>query len=125
MKHFITALVLMALIVVYSVIASICLNNWQKDVTDIIDDIRLCNENNDSGGASAAADELTDVWVKIEKKMSLFVLEDKLSAVSSSIAKVPQFVTEANDELDAELESIRRQLELIYHGELPLWYNLL
>ena len=125
MKRFVIALVLMATIVAYSVIASVCLVNWQGDVTGIIDEIKLYNENGDSESASAAADKLTDEWSSLEKKMSIFVRDEKLGNISSSVAKVPQFVTEANDELDAELESIRRQLTLLCRGELPLWYNLL
>lgn len=125
MKRFVIALVLMAAIIAYSVTASVCLINWQRDVTDIIDEIKFYNENGDSGKISAAADKLTDEWAELEKKMSIFVRDEKLNSISSSVAKVPQFVTEANDELDAELESIRRQLKLLCRGELPLWYNLL
>ena len=119
------AFALVAAIVVYSAVAAGCLGKWKNDVIDIIDRIIMYNENGDSGKASAAADELTDEWISLEKKMSLFVRDEKLDSISSSVAKVPHFIAEANDELDAELESIRRQLKLLYRGELPLWYNLL
>lgn len=125
MKRVKAAAALIGAIILYSVIASLFLVNWQSDIDVIIDEIRLYNENGDSGKASAAADELTHKWARIEKGMSIFVCDEKLDNISSSVAKVPQFVTEANDELDAELESIRRQLKLICRGELPLWYNLL
>lgn len=125
MKRVKAAFVLIAAIVLYSVIASVCLANWQSDIDVIIDKIRFYNEKGDSGNASAVADELTYEWAKLEKKMSIFVCDEKLNNISSSVSKVPQFVTEANDELDAELESIRRQLNLLCRGELPLWYNLL
>ena len=125
MKRVKAAAALIGTIILYSVIASLFLVNWQSDIDVIIDEIRLYNEKGDSGKASAAADELTHKWARIEKGMSIFVCDEKLDNISSSVAKVPQFVTEANDELDAELESIRRQLKLICRGELPLWYNLL
>ena len=125
MKRVKAAFALVGAIILYSVIASLCLVNWQKDISEAIDIIEFYNEKGDSGNASAAADELTYTWAKLEKKMSIFVCDEKLNNISSSVAKVPQFVTEANDELDAELESIRRQLKLICRGELPLWYNLL
>ncbi len=125
MKRFVTALVLISAIIVYSVIASVCLFGWQDIITDTIDEIKLYNEKGDSEKTSAAADELTDEWSRLEKKMSIFLRDEKLNNISSAVAKVPQFVTEANDELDAELESIRRQLKLLCRGELPLWYNLL
>lgn len=125
MKRFVISLVLMTLIVAYSVFASLCLIGWREDVTDIIDRIKLYNENSDNGKLSAAADELAKEWNMLEKKMSIFVCDEKLDNISSSVSKVPQFVDAANDELDAELESIRRQLDLLCRGELPLWYNLL
>ncbi len=125
MKRVVMAFALIGAILFYSVIASVCLSGWRDSITDIIDEIRLYNENGDSGKASVAADKLTDEWVSLEKKMSIFVSDEKLNNISSTVAKIPQYVTEANDELDAELESIRRQLGLLYRGELPLWYNLL
>lgn len=125
MKRVKAAFALIGGIILYSVIASLFLMNWQGEIDVLIDEIRVCNENGDSGKASAAADELTYRWAMLEKGMSIFVCDEKLNSISSSVAKVPQFVTEANDELDAELESIRRQLKLICRGELPLWYNLL
>ena len=125
MKRVAMAFSLIGAIIVYAAVASLCLINWQGDVTEIIDEIKLYNESGDTGKTSAAADRLTDEWKSLEKKMSIFVCDEKLNNISSSVAKVPQFVDEANDELDAELESIRRQLKLICRGELPLWYNLL
>ena len=125
MKRVAMAFSLIGAIIVYAAVASLCLINWQGDVTEIIDEIKLYNESGDNGKTSAAADRLTDEWKSLEKKMSIFVCDEKLNNISSSVAKVPQFVDEANDELDAELESIRRQLKLICRGELPLWYNLL
>ncbi len=125
MKRIKAAFALIGAIILYSVIASLCLVSWRKDVTAIIDRIKLYNENSDIGNLSAAADELSYEWAALEKKMSIFVCDEKLNSISSSVAKVPQFVEAANDELDAELESIRRQLNLLCRGELPLWYNLL
>ena len=125
MKRVWIAFSLMGAIVLYSVIASFFLIVWQNDIDAMIDGIRLYNENGDSENAFAAADRLVNEWTRLEKKMSVFVCDEKLNNISSSVAKVPQFVKEANDELDAELESIRRQLRLICRGELPLWYNLL
>lgn len=125
MKRVKTAFALIAAILLYAVIASTCLISWQREIVGIIDEIKLCSENGDSGKTSAAAEKLSLEWTSLEKKMSIFVCDEKLNSISSSVAKVPQFVTEANDELDAELESIRRQLKLLCRGELPLWYNLL
>jgi len=125
MKRFVIALILIAVIVSYSVIAAFCLNSWQADVTGIIDEIQLYSENGGEENASVAADKLIDEWIVIEKKMSIFVADEKLNNISSSVAKIPGFVAEANDELDAELDSIRRQLRLLCRGELPVWYNLL
>ena len=125
MKRVIIAFGLVFAIIAYSVTAAVCLRGWCNEITALIDNVAEQNKSGDSGKTSAAADGLSREWRLLEKKMSMFVCDEKLNSISSSVAKVPQFVSEANDELDAELESIRRQVNLLYRGELPLWYNLL
>ena len=65
------------------------------------------------------------MWGRYERKMSLIVADEKLKDLSIAISKVKPYCREANDELIAELENIKRQLELIYRSELPFWYNIL
>lgn len=124
MKRVITSFCLIIGIIAYSLSAILIIRRENDELIGIIDRIIEYNENGDSGKASEAAEMLNSKWLNFEKKMSIFVRDDKLNNISMSIARVEPYIQKANDELDAELQNIRRQLILIYRGELPMWYNL-
>ena len=125
MNRVITAALIIAAIVGYSAFAAWVIKNENNELIAITEEIAEFNKNDDVPNAKAAAERLTEKWYDFEKKMSLFVRDDKLNTLSMSVSKVSPYITAANDELDAELESIERQLRLIYRSELPLWYNIL
>ena len=125
MNRVITALIIIAAIIGYSAFAAWVIKNENEELIAITEEIGEYNKNDDIVSASAAAERLTEKWNDFERKMSLFVRDDKLYTLSVSVSKVSPYITAANDELNAELESIQRQLRLIYRSELPLWYNIL
>ena len=125
MSRVITAFAIIGMIMCYSAFAAWVINRENKELVSIADEIAEFNENGDTAKASAAAERLTEKWGRFEKNMSVFVRDDKLYTLSSTVSKVPSYITAANDELDAELENICRQLRLIYRSELPMWYNIL
>ena len=115
----------MLAIMLYAVFAALVIRHENGELSQIIDEISMHDQNGDSEKASAAAEKLNDEWYSFERKMSVFVRDDKLNIISASVARVKPYVTEANDELEAELQNISRQLELLYRTELPTWYNIL
>ena len=115
----------MLAIMIYSVFVAFVIRNENRELLQIIDEISMHDQNGDSEKASAAAEKLNGEWYRFERKMSVFVRDDKLNIISASVARVKPYVTEANDELKAELQNISRQLELLYRTELPTWYNIL
>lgn len=125
MNRVITAALIITAIIGYSAFAAWVIKNENDELISITEEIAEFNKNKDTANAKAAAERLTEKWNAFEKKMSLFVRDDKLNTLSMSVSKVSPYVTAANDELDAELESIERQLRLIYRSELPMWYNIL
>ena len=125
MNRVITAALIIAAIIGYSAFAAWVIKNENDELIAITEEIGEYNKNDDIANASAAAERLTEKWNDFERKMSLFVRDDKLYTLSVSVSKVSPYITAANDELNAELESIQRQLRLIYRSELPLWYNIL
>lgn len=125
MSRIITSVCLMLAISVYSVFAAFVIHNENDKLSQVVAEISMHNQNGDTEKTSAAAERLNDEWNKFEKKMSVFVRDDKLNIISSSVARIEPYVTEANDELEAELQNISRQLELLYRTELPTWYNIL
>ena len=125
MNRVITAFTIIVLIMGYSSFAAWVINRENKELVSITEEISKNNENGDTAKASAAAERLTEKWSRFEKNMSVFVRDDKLYTLSTTVSKVSPYISAANDELDAELENIRRQLGLIYRSELPVWYNIL
>ncbi len=125
MKRVIIAIIILHPIIVYSTVAALVISSENAELTALTEEVALYSKNGDSENASAAAARLYEKWYDFERKMSVFVRDDKLNTLSASVAKIPAYITDANDELNAELESIRRQLNLIYRSELPFWYNIL
>lgn len=115
----------MLAIIAYSVFAVFVIKDENGELDSIIEEITAYSQNNDTEKASAAADKLNKEWGKFERKMSIFVRDDKLNTISTSVSKVKPYLEETNDELDAELRNISRQLDLLYRMELPTWYNIL
>lgn len=125
MKRVVIAAAIIAAIMVYSASAVVIIKNRNSELIAVTEEIREYNKIGDSEKAAAAADVLQNKWYAFEREMSVFVRDDKLSTLSASVAKIPSYIIAANDELDAELESIHRQLNIIYRSELPTWYNIL
>lgn len=125
MSRLITSVCLILAIIAYSVCAAFVIKDENSELNEIIDSIRTQNENDDTVGAAKSADRLNEKWERFERKMSVLVKDDKLNNISTSVSRVKPYIEEANDELDAELRNITRQLDLLYRMELPLWYNIL
>lgn len=119
MKRTITAFILLSAVIIWSVSGIFIVKRENAALIQTIEKLEK-NEN-----SVQYAIELERLWRKYEKKMSLIVADEKLTELSMSVAKVRPYCIDANDELSAELENIKRQLELIYRSELPLWYNIL
>ncbi|MGN0603659.1 MAG: DUF4363 family protein [Oscillospiraceae bacterium] len=125
MKRTITAFVLLIAIVIWSVLGIFIVQKENSSLVDVIKRIESCCEEDDMQEAEELAVKLESLWKKYERKMSLIVADEKLTELSMSISKIRPYCRDANDELLAELENIKRQLELVYKSELPLWYNIL
>lgn len=125
MKRVVIAAAIIAAIMAYSAAAAVIIKDRNSELIAVTEEIREYNKSGDSEKAAAAANVLQKKWYSFEREMSVFVRDDRLNTLSASVAKIPSYITAANDELDAELESIHRQLDLIYRSELPTWYNIL
>lgn len=125
MKRTITAFVLLAAIIIWSVTGIFIVRKENDNIVDVISNIEAYCENDDMENAEKLAGRLEIMWRKYERKMSLIVADEKLTDLSIAISKVKPYCRDANDELLAELENIKRQLELVYKAELPFWYNIL
>ncbi len=125
MNRVIMSVCLMAVIVSYSAASALIIGHENNELISVIDEISAYSEKGDSEKAVAAAELLNLKWYNYERKMSVLVRDEKLNTISSSVARIKPYIEEANDELDAELQNISRQLTVIYRTELPMWYNIL
>ncbi len=116
---------LMLAIISYSTASAFIIGHENNKLISVIDEISAYSEKGDSEKAVAAAELLSLEWYKYERRMSVLVRDDKLNTISASVARIKPYIEEANDELDAELQNISRQLTIIYRTELPMWYNIL
>lgn len=125
MSRVIISFCLISVIALYSLSAILILRTERTELIGIIDDITMYDENGDSEKATAAAANLSKKWVDYERIMSVLVHENKLNSIGASVAKIQPFLDTDSDELEAELQSVRLQLVILYRSELPLWYNVL
>ncbi|MGN0586019.1 MAG: DUF4363 family protein [Oscillospiraceae bacterium] len=125
MKRPIIAAAALVIIIIYSVSAVMLIKKENSRLEDVLDVIQTCCENNDMEAAAENAAVLEELWYDYRRIMSIAVNDDRLTELGTAIAKVRPYAEEANDELEAELESIRRQLDMIYKSEIPLIYNIL
>ncbi len=125
MNRVIMSVCLMTIIISYSAASAFIIGHENSELLSVIDKISAYSEKGDSEKAVAAAELLSLEWYNYERKMSVLVRDEKLNNISSSVARIKPYIEEANDELDAELQNISRQLTVIYRTELPTWYNIL
>lgn len=125
MKRPIIAAAALTLILIYSISAVWLIKKENSRLENVLDVIQTCCENDDMETAAENAATLEELWYDYRRIMSVAVNDDRLSELGTAIAKIRPYAEEANDELEAELESIRRQLDMIYKSEIPLIYNIL
>lgn len=125
MKRTVTAFVLLGAILVWSVSGIFIVKKENSILISVIEQIEECCKEENFRTAEKLALELEKYWRKYERKMSLIVADEKLAELGTGISKIRPYCRDANDELSAELENIKKQLELNYRSELPIWYNIL
>ena len=125
MKRVKIAVTLIVLIIIYSVTSLFILDNQNDLLKGRIEKIQQVYESGDVEGALALSNELNDFWHSYERKVTMIIHDDALANLNISIAKVPPFISNENDELIAEIQAIYHQIDQIYEEEFPSWYNIL
>lgn len=125
MKRAVIAVCMLAIIIAGSITAILVIKKENSKLISILDEIQLCCENDDMEGAAEKARQLEELWYVYERRMSVIVKDERLKELNTTIVKIRPYSEEANDELEAEIQNIRRQLGLIYKSELPYLFNIL
>lgn len=116
---------LLGIILIGSVLSSISICRDTNSLTAELKNIQSVYESGNTEKALALSNEMNTHWHTYEHRMSLLIHDDKLSPLNMSIARITPLISNENDELIAEIQSIYHQLERIRCTELPYWYNIL
>lgn len=124
MKRVIISAVLLVVILGWSAAGSYTVNRVTKSLRDDIRYIQNIYESGNTERALILSNDLNKKWKGYELILSLMVHDDKISSLNFSMARITPLISNENDELIAEIQSIYHQLERIRQSELPYWYNI-
>ncbi|MBQ5332297.1 MAG: DUF4363 family protein [Oscillospiraceae bacterium] len=125
MKRVKIAAVLISAILIYSICSLFILDDQNDKFKARLQEVQRVYESGDTEEALRLSNELNEYWHKYEKKVTMLVHDDALASVNISIAKITPFISNENEELIAEIQSIYHQIDQIYEEEFPTWYNIL
>ena len=120
-----TAAVLILAIIIYSISSLFILDDQNDRFKARLEEVQSVYESGDTEEALRLSNALNEYWHEYEKKVTMLVHDDALSGINISIAKITPFISNENDELIAEIQSIYHQIDQIYEEEFPSWYNIL
>lgn len=125
MRRIKIAVTLLCIIIVYSTASLFILNRENKLLKEKIQAVQNEFEAGNTEQALMYANELNVFWRKYERTVTMIIHDDALNGINISIAKITPFVSNENDELIAEIQSVFHQIDQIYEEEFPSWYNIL
>ncbi|MBQ8827024.1 MAG: DUF4363 family protein [Oscillospiraceae bacterium] len=124
-KRLIVSLSVFVLIIVFSFFSVNRIKTEKDRLTLQLDEIAEAGEAEDMETVYRLTEQLEEMWTESRRKLSFLVREEKLNALSEVITKIQPYGEEANDELEAEINNVRYQLNQIYLAEIPSWENIL
>lgn len=123
-KRLVAALTVFAVIITFSSVSVSSIRTEKERLTALLDQIAHAGEGEDMQSVYRLAEQLEAQWTESRKKLSCLVREEKLNELSEVIAKIQPYGEEANDELEAEINNVRYQLEQMYLAEIPSAENI-
>lgn len=107
-------------------VSGIFILNYKTDrVLELLNETRSYSDKGDSEKALEAADSLEKEWEKYHTYASVFVRNDKITSVQTSMSRLKPLIEKDNDELNAEFENAKSGLEWIIESEIPKLTNIL
>lgn len=124
MSRFKISLCIFAIVIVFSIGSGCIIRNKTKNLLERLRIIQSLSEEGDASAAAYAADEICIYWQDCYKKLNPLVKTEKLRDINSSIVRLSSLIDEGSDEINAEIESVRRQTEILYQSEEPFIWNI-
>lgn len=123
-KRLVISLAVFALITIFSFLSAEIIGYEKEQLTALLDEIAAAGESEDMQTVYEKTELLETRWTESRKKLSVLVREEKLNELSEVITKIQPYGEEANDELEAEINNVRYQLNQMYLSEIPSWENI-
>ena len=106
-------------------ISGILIIDYKTDgIIKLIDETKMYSDSRDTESALESVGKLEEKWYKYHKLASIFVRNEKISAVQESISRLRPLIEKENDELNAEFANARGNLEWIVESEIPGFTNI-
>lgn len=112
-------------IIVLSVSGIFVLDYKTDRVLKLLEETRSYSDEGDNEKALESADSLEKEWEKYHTYASIFVRNDKITNVQTSMSRLKPLIEKDNDELNAEFENAKSGLEWIIESEIPKLTNIL
>ena len=112
-------------IIVLSVSGIFVLDYKTDRVLKLLEETRSYSDEGDNEKALEAADSLEKEWEKYHTYANIFVRNDKITNVQTSMSRLKPLIEKDNDELNAEFENAKSGLEWIIESEIPKLTNIL
>ena len=112
-------------IIVLSVSGIFVLDYKTDRVLKLLEETRSYSDEGYNEKALEAADSLEKEWEKYHTYASIFVRNDKITNVQTSMSRLKPLIEKDNDELNAEFENAKSGLEWIIESEIPKLTNIL
>ena len=123
-KRLIISLAVFVLIGTLSFFSENHIRTEKEQITALLDEIANAGENKDMQTVYEKTEQLEEMWTESRRRLSCLVREEKLNDLSEVITKIQPYSEEANDELEAEINNVRYQLNQMYLAEIPSWENI-
>ena len=123
-KRLIISLAVFVLIGAFSFFSENRIRTEKEQITALLDEIANAGENKDMQTVYEKTEQLEEMWTESRRRLSCLVREEKLNDLSEVITKIQPYSEEANDELEAEINNVRYQLNQMYLAEIPSWENI-
>ena len=116
---------IIAAIIILGVAGIFVLDHKTDRVIDMLEEAKKYSDAGDTQMAIEAVGKLEQEWERYHTFASIFVRNDKITSVQTSMSWLRPLIEKDNDELNAEYENVKSGLEWIIESEIPKFSNIM
>ncbi len=119
------SIAILLLILSYSITSTFIIKHSTDKLIGAIEDTQQLVDQGKEKEAIESMDRLYDISESYDDIASIFIRSDKTSGIPTSLARIKPLIKKDNDEVHAELESLKALVKWIYKSERPVYSNIL